>query len=150
MLLNADKKSYVIILSKIDYVDKVNKMIQDGITKGVYEVTTDNTHKDLASFQNFLYRYFKCHPDYDKMRPSSNQPARFFATAKTHKFDNFKDITIENLKLRPIIDQTGTATYNASKVVVNYLRPLTNNKFVIKDCLLFPDILKSTVLENRK
>ena len=69
MLLNADKESCVIILSKIDYVDKVNKMIQDGITKGVYEVTTDNTHKDLASFQNFLYRHFKCHPDYDKMRP---------------------------------------------------------------------------------
>ena len=52
------------------------------------------------------------------------------------------------MKLRPIIDQTGTATYNASKVVANYLRPLTNNKFVIKDCLLFQDILKSTVLEN--
>ena len=93
-------------------------------------------------------KIFKCHPDYDKMRPSSNQPARFFATANTHKFDNFKDINKENLKLRPIIDQTGTATYHASKVVANYLRPLTNNKFVIKDCLLFPDTLKSTVLEN--
>ena len=54
-------------------------------------------HKDLASFQNFLYRHLKCHPDYDKMRPSSNQPARYFVIAKTHKFDNFKDINIENL-----------------------------------------------------
>ena len=79
-------------------------MIQDGITQGVYEVTTDNTHKDLASFQNFLCRHFKCHPDYDKMRPSSNQPTRFFTTAKTHKFDKFKDINIENLKLRPNVD----------------------------------------------
>ena len=50
--------------------------------------------------------------------------------------------------MAPIIDQTGTATYHASKVVANYLRPLTNNKFVIKDWLLLPDILKSTVLEN--
>ena len=77
VLLNADKESCIIILSKIDYVDIVNEMMQDGITKGVYEVTTDNIHKDLASFQNFLHRHFKCHPDYDKMRPSSNQPARF-------------------------------------------------------------------------
>ena len=150
VLLHADKESCIIILSKINYVDKVNEIIQDGITKGIYEVATDNTHKDLASFQNFLYRHFKSHPDYDKMRPSSNQPARFFATAKTHKFDNFKDINIENLKLRPIIDQTGTATYHASKVVANYLRPLTSNKFVIKDCLLFADILKSTVLEKEE
>ena len=59
----------------------------------------------------------------------------------THKLDSFKDINIENLELRPIIDQTGTATYHASKVVVNYLRPLTSNKFLIKDCLSFPDIL---------
>ena len=42
------------------------------------------------------------------MRPISNQPARFFATAKTHKFNRIEDINIQDLKLRPIIDQTGT------------------------------------------
>ena len=31
VLLNVDKESCVIILSKIDYIDKVNEMIQDGI-----------------------------------------------------------------------------------------------------------------------
>ena len=36
------------------------------------------------------------------MRPVSNQPDRFFATAKTHKFTSLNDITLENLKLRPI------------------------------------------------
>ena len=54
VLLNADKESCINILSKIDYVDKVNEIIQDDITKGVYEVTTNNTHKYLTSFQNFL------------------------------------------------------------------------------------------------
>ena len=105
-------------------------------------------HKDLASFQNFIYRHLKCHPDYEKVRPSSNQPVKYFAIAKKHNFDNFKDIKIENLKRRPIIDQTGRANYHTSKVVANYFRPLTINKFVIKECFLFPDILKSTVLEN--
>ena len=42
------------------------------------------------------------------MRPVSNQPGRFFATAKTHKFTLLNDITVENLKLRPIIDLAGT------------------------------------------
>ena len=70
------------------------------------------------------------------MRPSRNQPTTFFATAKMYKFDNFKVInTKKKLKLRPITDQTGTATYHALEVVANYLRPLTRNKFVIKDCL---------------
>ena len=42
------------------------------------------------------------------MPPILNQPGRLFATAKTHKFDCINDITLEQLKLRPIIDQTGT------------------------------------------
>ena len=32
----------------------------------------------------------------------------FFATVKTHKFDSVNDITLDQLKLHPIIDQTGT------------------------------------------
>ena len=39
------------------------------------------------------------------MKPSSNQLARLCGTAKTHKFETFKDITIANLKSGPIIDQ---------------------------------------------
>ena len=36
------------------------------------------------------------------MLPSSHQPACFFATDKTHKFENINDITINNLKLPPV------------------------------------------------
>ena len=42
------------------------------------------------------------------MLPISHQPGRLFVTAKTHKFDCIYDITLDQLKLRPIIDQTGT------------------------------------------
>ena len=73
----------------------------------------------------------------------SNQPGRFFATAKTHKFESISDITLEQLKLRPIIDQTGTYIYKASKVVAKYLGPLAKNEYTIRDTLSFPDLLKS-------
>ena len=52
------------------------------------------------------------------------------------------DITVENLKLRPIIDLTGTYTYNTSKVIANFLRPLSKNQYTISDTLNFPDLLK--------
>ena len=55
------------------------------------------------------------------MRPASNQPAQFIATAKTHKFDDYYLTNINNLKLRPIIDQSNTCTYNTAKIVSNYL-----------------------------
>ena len=75
------------------------------------------------------------------MRPRSNQSGRFFATTETHKFKYISDITLEQLKLHPIIDQTGT--YKASKVVAKYLSPLAKNGYEIRDTLSFPELLKS-------
>ena len=40
----------------------------------------------------------------------------------------------------PIIDQTGTYVYKASKVVAKYLGP--KNDYRIRDTLSFPDLLK--------
>ena len=77
------------------------------------------------------------------MHPKSNQPGRFFATARTCKFDSVNDITLDKLKLHPIIDQTGTYIYNASKVVAKYLRPVSKNKYSIDDTLTFLDLLKN-------
>ena len=54
-----------------------------------------------------------------------------------------KYITLEQLKLHPIIDQTGTYIYKASKVVAKYLGPLAKNEYTIRDTLIFPDLLKS-------
>ena len=46
------------------------------------------------------------------------------------------------MKLLPIIDLTGTYTYKTSKVIANYLRPLSKNQYTISDTLKFPDLLK--------
>ena len=94
----------MVVLKKSDYVQKVDIMITDRIRDGKYKVANDNTHKDLSNFQSFLYRHFKNNKYYNDMRPQSNQPARFFESAKTHKFNNIDDITVEDLKLKPIID----------------------------------------------
>ena len=77
------------------------------------------------------------------MQPDTNQPARLYGTAKTHKFEILEDITVENLKFRPIIDQTGTFTYNAAKVISDYLRPLCKNEYSINDTQKFPSMLSS-------
>ena len=70
------------LIDNVDYAEKVNGMINEGIRQGKYEMTTDTTHRYLEKFQSFLYRNFKSHPSYNDMRPVSNQPPRFFATAK--------------------------------------------------------------------
>ena len=109
ILLSGDKDSSVVILGTECYKEKINRLINDGISKGVYVIEeNDNTLTELKLFHNFIYRNFKKHEKYKETRPSSSQSARLFTTAKTHKFTDTKQININNLKLRPIIDQTGT------------------------------------------
>ena len=141
-VLSGDKDSCVIIMNKQDYMQKLEDMLNEGIKRGTYEQTTDTTKQDLETFQSFLYRNFKNHPSYDKMRPKSNQPARLYATAKTNKFNNHDEVTVEKLKFRPIVGQTGTATYDAAKIIGEYLKPLGLNEYKINDFLKFPDMIK--------
>ena len=57
---------------------------------------------------------------------------RFFITTKTDKFDTIENINVKDLKLRPVIDQTGTYIYDASKVVAEFLK-LIARWFTISD-----------------
>ena len=100
--------SSVVILDKADYQIVVKKLIDEGIESSKYVPTEDTILRDLTSFQSFLLRNLKKLKEYSFIRPSSNQPARFFATVKTHKYENLSVINRNNLKIRPIIDQTGT------------------------------------------
>ena len=48
------------------------------------------------------------------------------------------------LKFGPIISQVGTHTYNAAKVIGNYLKPLVEeNEYIIKNTQDFAEIIKN-------
>ena len=139
----------VVKMNKKDYILKVDNMINEGIQQGKYEWTNDKTHEVMEKFQHFVYRSLKNDPKDSDMTPVSNQPARFSAIAKSHKFDVHFLINLDDLKFRPIIDQSNTYSYNAANKVSDYLQPLAHNDYVIKDILTFAEIIKKDVL-NRK
>ena len=132
VVVRGDKDSSVVIMKKSDYVTKLDTTIDGGIIKGTYVETTDNMLKKLSRFQDFLYRNF-----------NKYQPARLYGTIKTYKFETLEDITVANLKFRPMIDQTGMLTYNVAKVISDYLRPLCKNEYSIYDTPKFPSMLSS-------
>ena len=71
---------------------------------------------------------------------------RFYTTAKMPKYKSISEITLEQLKLHPIVDQTVTYIYKAFKVVAEYLSSVATNDHTIRDTLSFPDLLKSAHL----
>ena len=143
VVVKGDKNPSAVIMKKADYVTKLDTTIDDGIMKGTYVETTDNKLKELSRFQDILYRNFRNYERYKDIKPDSNQPVRLYGTAKTHKFEFLEDITVGNLKFRPIIDQIRTFTYNAGKVRSDYLRPLCKNEYFINDTQKFPNMLTS-------
>ena len=80
---------------------------------------------------------------YKDIKPDSNQPARLYGAAKTHKFENLEDFIVAKLKVKPIIDQTGIFAYNAANVISDYLRPLCKNQYSINDTQKYLTILSS-------
>ena len=106
VVVKGDKDPSVVIMKKSDDVTKLDTMIDDGIMKGTYVESTDNTLKELSRFQDFLYRNSHKYECYKHMQPDSNQPAHLYGTTKTHRFETLEDITVANMKFQPIIDQT--------------------------------------------
>ena len=91
VVLSGNKDSSVVILNKAPCKEKINRLIIDGISKGVYvNEENDNIVAELKSFQNFLYKNFKKHEKYKEMRSTASQTARLFATMKMHKFTDIK------------------------------------------------------------
>ena len=96
-------------------------MNEDGIVDGKYIETTDNTLCDLKRSQKFLFIIIFINKDYEVMLPSFNQPGCFFLLLlKLISLNIVKTF----LKFCPIIDQTGSHIYNASKLFAKYLSPL--------------------------
>ena len=114
-------------------------MIDDGIKNGICKVAKDNTLNDLKLFKSFLYINFRKYKHHEERFQNLNIPRQLYGTAKTHKFSKIDKTTIDNLKFRPIIAQTGTYTYNAAKVIVKYLKPLcSGNNYINKNTQEFP------------
>ena len=78
------------------------------------------------------------------------ESVRLFATGKTHKFTDIKQININVLKLRPIIDQIGTHLFDCSNKIVQYLQLLAIKEYRTSDSLSFPDILRGNVLDSNE
>ena len=123
-------------------------MIEEGIANGRYVVTADNTLRDLKPFQDFLTWNFKSSLLLSKIKPTSNQPAFLYGTAKTHKFQNPEQITKDNLKLWPIVSTCGTFYYETPKFLASYLLPLTENEYSIKTTTDFAEHLSNRTVDD--
>ena len=78
---------------------------------------------------------------YKNLYPSASQPGLYFGLGKVHKLDE-GNRNVEDLPLRPVISNIGTATYQISKFLANLLAPLAKRIYTIESTKKFLDKLK--------
>ena len=77
---------------------------------------------------------------YYKLYPTGSCPGKFYGTAKIHKLTN--NSTIDELPIRPIVSNIGTATYHLAKHLAKLLSPLSQSEYTVKSTRDFTEKLK--------
>ena len=67
--------------------------------------------------------------DYIRLYPTDSAPGKFYGTAKKHKIPI--NGTVEDLPLRPIVSNIGTASYHLAKHLPKILSPLSKSEYTV-------------------
>ena len=129
LVLRQDKGRGVVLMNRIDYNAKSTMFLSGNEFE---ELMDDPTQSFQDRVQQTLLGMKKRFTDaqYKRLYPSSSRPGLYFGLAKVHKLKNDTD-SVEQLPLRPVISNIGTATYELSKYLASLLKPIAKSRFTI-------------------
>lgn len=141
IITKPDKGSGVVILSKSDYIQKMNNILEDQtkFERVGPASSCDNTAGVESRLQKRLLELFKAKllPEsvYRSIRPTGSQRPRMYGLPKTHKQD---------VPLRPILSMTGSAHHELSKWLASLLQPVLDRftAHCISDSFTFADYIR--------
>ena len=133
------------LLNRSDYIAKSFQFL-DG--RQFNKLDHDPTKSFQGKVQRCLLKMKKVFDKntYKRLYPSSSQPGLFFGLAKIHKLRENSNI-VDDLPIRPVISNIGTATYEISKYLANLLSPLTKSEYTISSTKEFIQRLKSKSID---
>ena len=116
-----DKGSGVVIMNKIDYISKIDFVLQDNSKFENLGPSSefDNTAKNESHIQRRLLQLKKegLLPStiYSRIRPTGSQRPRMYGLPKIHKQD---------VPLRPILSMTGSAQHQLAQWLTSVIDPV--------------------------
>ena len=129
-----DKGNGVVILSRADYVSKVNSILCDASKFNSLDIDAlDICLKKESNLVRFLRdtllkRKLISDEVYRDLFSSGSTPGVLYGLPKVHK---------DNCPTRPILSAIGTYNYKLAKFLVPLLQPLTTNQFTVTDSFSF-------------
>ena len=142
-LLKQDKGRGIVIMNRTKYVEKCLNILQTNkFTELPIDPTTTFERRVQSLLRKMKERLGKM--TFNSIYPTASQPGRFYGTAKLHKLEEGCN-DVNQLPIRPIISNIGTATYKTSKYLAGLLSPLTKSEYTIdstKDFINFTKTLQ--------
>ena len=134
VILKQDKGRGVVIMNCSAYLEKCFALLN---TRQFNKLTKDPMHATERKIQRVVRKIKLKLPSniYSKIYPTSSAPGKFYGTLKIHKLS--PNDTINELPLRPIASDIGTATYHLSEYLAKLLSPLSESEYIIEKHKVF-------------
>ena len=140
ILLRQDKGRGIVVIDRKKYTEKCMDMLN---TKQFRKLDKHPTKTIEAKIERAA-RKIKNHLSTSECRalyPSGSAPGKFYGTAKKHKIP--VNGTVDDLPLRPVISNTGTASHHPAKYLAKTLSPLSKSEYTVNNNLEFINYMKT-------
>ena len=128
-IMKQDKEHCVLVMDKSKYTEKcLNTLPTEQFTKLGHDPTKSIENKIQQELRKLKGRL--AIQEYHHLYPTSSNPGRFYGTAKPNKLS--PNGTIEELPIRPVVSNIGTASYCLAKYLAQNLSPLGPSTCTIK------------------
>ena len=129
-----DKGKGVVIMERGKYTEKCLNMLNSSqFTKLDHDPTKAVENKIKRALRKIKHKLYK--QDYIRLYPTGSAPGKFYGTAKKRKMSI--NGTIEDLPLRPIVSNIGTASYHLAKHLAKILSPLSKSEYTVDSTTYF-------------
>lgn len=134
MLLRQDKGRGIVIMDKNKYTSKcLNILNTPQFKKLNRDPTKPLEEKIQRAVRKVKNRVSK--QEYYRIYPTGSAPGKFYGIAKKHKLPT--NGTIDDLPLRPIVSNIGTASYQLAKYLAKLLSPLSISEYTVANNMEF-------------
>ena len=139
MVLRQDKGRGIVVIDRTKYTEKCLDLLNtDSFIKLDHDPTKTIEGKIQRSIRKIKNNLTK--QEYNRLYPTGSSPGKLYGTAKRHKLK--KDSTVDDLPLRPIISNVGTASYQLAKYLAKLLSPLSKSQYTVNSTKDFIEFIR--------
>ena len=139
VILKQDKGRVVVLLDKTKYVKKYFSIMNTNKFKKLDKNPTVSYEAKIQRTLTKTKLRFTLQ-EYHKVYPTGSNAGKLYGTAKIHKLP--ESGTADQLPLRPIVSNTGSASYYLAKHLAKILAPLSKSDYTVQNATDFVSFIK--------